>query len=66
MTSAERKLWARIRDGQLNGAQFRRQHAVGRFIVDVYCAQAKLAIMQNLALVPAFRCRATEGNRTLS
>jgi len=44
MTPAERKLWARIRDGQLNGAHFRKQHAVGNFIVDFFCARSKLVI----------------------
>jgi very-short-patch-repair endonuclease len=28
----------------LNGAKFRRQHAIGRFVVDVYCAEAKLIV----------------------
>ena len=44
MTPAERKLWARIRDGQLNSAHFRKQHAVGRFIADFFCAKSKLVI----------------------
>jgi len=44
MTPAEKKLWQRIRNGQLDGAHFRRQHAVGRFIVDFFCAQARLVI----------------------
>ena len=44
MTPAEWKLWARIRDGQLNGAHIRKQHAVGRFIVDFFCAKSKLVI----------------------
>ena len=44
MTPAERRLWARIRHGQLDGAHFRRQHAVGPFIVDFFCAEAKLVI----------------------
>ena len=44
MTPAERKLWARIRDGQLNGAHFRKQHAVGNFILDFFCAKSKLVI----------------------
>jgi len=44
MTLAERKLWASIRDGQLAGAHFRRQHAVGRFILDFFCAKARLVI----------------------
>jgi very-short-patch-repair endonuclease len=44
MTPAERKLWQRIRDGQLDGAHIRKQHAVGYFIVDFFCAKAKLVI----------------------
>jgi very-short-patch-repair endonuclease len=44
MTPADRKLWAHIRFGQLDGAHFRRQHAVGRFVVDFFCAMAKLVI----------------------
>jgi very-short-patch-repair endonuclease len=49
MTPAERKLWQRIRDGQLDGgvgynAHIRKQHAVGPFIVDFFCAKSKLVI----------------------
>ena len=44
MTPAEQALWTRIRDGQLDGAHFRRQHAVGNFIVDFFCAKAKLVV----------------------
>jgi very-short-patch-repair endonuclease len=44
LTPAEKKLWARLRNGQVNGLQFRRQHAVGTYIVDFYCAKAKLVI----------------------
>jgi len=43
MTPAEKKLWQYIRYNQL-GAQFRRQHAVGGYIVDFFCAKAKLVI----------------------
>jgi very-short-patch-repair endonuclease len=44
LTPAEKKLWARLRNGQVNGLQFRRQHAVGTYIVDFYCAKAKRVI----------------------
>lgn len=44
MTAAERKLWQRIRYGQLDGAHFRRQNAVGPFSVDFFCAPSKLVI----------------------
>ena len=43
MTPAEKLLWQHIRYGQLD-AQFRRQHAVGPYIVDFFCAIAKLVI----------------------
>lgn len=43
-TPAERKLWARLKAKQLNGLQFRRQHPIGPYIVDFYCAALKLAI----------------------
>ena len=42
-TPAERKLWSRIRDDQL-GVTFRRQHAVGNYILDFCCPKAKLII----------------------
>lgn len=43
-TPAEEKLWYWLRDSQLDGLKFRRQHPIGRFIVDFYCAQEKLVI----------------------
>ncbi|MDA8423572.1 MAG: endonuclease domain-containing protein [Nitrospiraceae bacterium] len=44
MTDAERRLWSRIRGKQLNGHQFYRQKPIGEYIVDFYCAEAKLVI----------------------
>jgi very-short-patch-repair endonuclease len=44
MTPAERILWQRLRNGQIDGAQFRRQHAIGTYIVDFFCAKSKLVI----------------------
>ncbi len=44
LTPAEKKLWQRLRNGQLNGAHFRRQHAIGTYIVDFFCARSKLVI----------------------
>jgi very-short-patch-repair endonuclease/gamma-glutamylcyclotransferase (GGCT)/AIG2-like uncharacterized protein YtfP len=43
-TDAERKLWQRIRQKQLNGHRFRRQVPIGGYIVDFYCVAARLAI----------------------
>jgi very-short-patch-repair endonuclease len=44
MTPAERRLWQALRGNALDGAYFRRQHAIGTFILDFYCAKSKLAI----------------------
>ncbi len=43
-TTAEKFLWNCLRNRQLNGLKFRRQHPLGRFIADFYCAEAGLAI----------------------
>ena len=44
MTPAERVLWGRLRNRQLEGLKFRRQHPLGRFIVDFCCAQYRLIV----------------------
>lgn len=44
MTPAEKQLWQRIRYRQLGGAHFRKQHAVGTYILDFFCAKAKLVV----------------------
>ena len=36
-------LWQRLR-GRAGGAKFRRQHPFGPYVIDFYCAAAKLAI----------------------
>lgn len=43
-TPAEEKLWQKLRNKQLLGFKFRRQHSIDRFIVDFYCGQANLII----------------------
>ncbi len=43
LTTAERKLWARVRENQL-GYKIRRQHPLNRFIADFYCMAARLVI----------------------
>ena len=44
LTPPERKLWAYLRDHQLNGLGFRRQHALGPFIVDFCCPELRTTI----------------------
>jgi len=43
-TDAETKLWYHLRAGRLKGLKFRRQHPVPPYVLDFYCATAKLAI----------------------
>lgn len=43
-TPAENKLWYILRNRYLYGFKFRRQHPIGKYIVDFYCAEAKLII----------------------
>lgn len=43
-TPAEARLWQQLRGQRLNGLGFRRQHPVGRFILDFYCPAARLVI----------------------
>ncbi|MBK9747007.1 MAG: endonuclease domain-containing protein [Chloroflexi bacterium] len=43
-TPAEEQLWQAIRNRRLNGAKFRRQHAIDAFIVDFVCIEHSLII----------------------
>ena len=43
-TTAEKLLWACLRDKQLHNAKFRRQHPLGNYILDFYCHESQLAI----------------------
>ena len=44
LTPAERKLWAYLRGNKLNECNFRRQHALGNYIVDFVSIKRKLVI----------------------
>jgi len=44
MTDVERLLWRYLRNRQLGEWKFRRQHAIGPFIVDFVCVEKKLVI----------------------
>lgn len=44
MTDAESLMWHLVRNRRLAGAKFRWQHPVGRYILDFYCPENKLAI----------------------
>jgi very-short-patch-repair endonuclease len=44
LTHAETIMWNALRDRRLNGLKFRRQHPVGLFIADFYCAKYRLIV----------------------
>jgi very-short-patch-repair endonuclease len=43
-TEAEAKLWSRLRNHQLKSIGFRRQHAIGNYVVDFCAPRQKLII----------------------
>ena len=44
MTLPEVLVWQALRGKKLRGLQFRRQHPVGPYILDFYCAAVRLAV----------------------
>ena len=44
LTPTEIVLWKHLKTKKLNGYKFRRQHGFGRYVVDFYCPDIKLAI----------------------
>ncbi len=43
-TAAERRFWELVRDRRIDGFKFRRQHRLGAFITDFYCAERRLVV----------------------
>ncbi len=44
MSLPEHVLWRELRGRQLDGLRFRRQHPVGRYVLDFFCPALRLAI----------------------
>ncbi|MBI5006184.1 MAG: endonuclease domain-containing protein [Nitrosomonadales bacterium] len=44
MTDAEALLWKLLRNRRIADAKFRRQHPVGRYILDFYCDEKRLGV----------------------
>ncbi|MBD0850761.1 endonuclease domain-containing protein [Maribacter arenosus] len=44
LTPAEAFLWNHLKNRQLEGRKFRRQHSIEKFIVDFYCYEEQLII----------------------
>ena len=43
-TDAEQLLWGLVRDRRFAGKKFHRQHSIGRYILDFYCHECRLAV----------------------
>src|ERR1041385_3914708 len=43
-TPAETILWSHLRERRLAGLKFRRQHPIGGYITDFYCAERSLVV----------------------
>ena len=43
-TRAEARLWSYLRGNQVRGASFRRQHAIGRYVVDFCSPKHRLIV----------------------
>ena len=44
LTIAEAVIWNHLKGRKLSGRKFRRQHSIGNYIVDFYCATEKLIV----------------------
>ncbi|WP_312224886.1 endonuclease domain-containing protein [Stutzerimonas nitrititolerans] len=44
LTDCERLLWRRLRNRQLSGCKFRRQHPFPPYVLDFYCAELRLVV----------------------
>ena len=44
LTPAEAFLWNYLKNSQLEGRKFRRQHSFGKFVLDFYCSTEKLGV----------------------
>jgi very-short-patch-repair endonuclease len=44
MSDGESRLWYALRAKQVEGARFRRQHPIGRYIVDFVCLERRLVV----------------------
>jgi very-short-patch-repair endonuclease len=44
LTPAEARLWSMLKNSQLEGKKFRRQHSFSGYILDFYCSSEKLGI----------------------
>lgn len=64
LTPAEAKLWTLLKQSQLDGRKFRRQHSVGSYILDFYCPAESLAVELDGAAHDSVSAQAHDDERT--
>ena len=64
LTPAEAALWSLLGKSRLQGRKFRRQHSIGPYVVDFYCAQERLVIELDGAAHDSARRVDHDRNRT--
>ena len=64
LTEAEAALWRVLRYSTLDGRKFRRQHSIGRCIVDFYCPAEKLVIELDGSVHDGEEAFTRDGSRT--
>jgi len=62
-TPAEAALWLLLQHRRLDGRRFRRQHSVGRYVLDFYCPTERLAVELDGAVHDAPERRAYDAER---
>lgn len=63
-TSAEARLWTFLQHSKIDGRKFRRQHSVGRYILDFYCPGEMLCIELDGAYHNSIRQQLYDRKRT--
>ena len=63
-TRAEKILWSNLKNKQLHGYKFRRQHSILQFIVDFYCHELKLIIEVDGKIHNKYENKEYDENRT--
>jgi very-short-patch-repair endonuclease len=64
-TEAEEILWNRLRNKQLNGAKFRRQEPIGKYIVDFVSFEDRLVLEIDGSPHNAVEVKTKDSQRTL-
>ncbi len=63
-TVPEQRIWRLLRDRQLSGYKFRRQHGLGPYVVDFYCPKFKLVVEIDGDSHSSLKAQAYDARRT--